>query len=117
MRLRSEGSGDRTLAVGCSNGTVYVYGDYDRNIRWRTQNDVPHYKLDPKGKSHPTGEVLWGHNSWLYASTESDVEGAHRAIDIQKRGDQGMYNLCDRTGVPVIDSGDTMALTADRLFF
>lgn len=112
LRLRSQHPGDRALAVGCSNGTVYVYDDYLNDSTWQNQTTVPHYKLGPD--TNPTGEVLWGRDVWLYASTESLTVGAHWAINTTKRAERGLNRLCDRTGEPVSDSGDAMALTADR---
>lgn len=116
LRLRSNHLGDRALAVGCSNGTVYVYDDYLNKTTWRHQAVVPRYELGPtQATPHPTGEVIWGHDAWLYASTESAIDGAHWAINVGRRN--GAERLRDGAGVPITDSGDAMALTLDRAHF
>ncbi|VDC00180.1 unnamed protein product [Peniophora sp. CBMAI 1063] len=114
LKLRSHHPDDRALAVGCSNGRIYVYSDYLDPNNWNHQALVPGYDLCPARSPRATGEVLLGHGTWLYASTELDAHGDHWVINTSKRNGKGKGRLCGGHGRPVTDSGDTMALTDDR---
>ncbi|KAI0322675.1 WD40-repeat-containing domain protein [Amylostereum chailletii] len=80
-------SGPTTLAIGSTDGHVYVYND----SIWRDQFDPSIcVKLDAAhGKAHNSGEMVWGRGNTLYVSSEprdseNDHSGYHTAFDVSR---------------------------------